>query len=68
LPANRGTVHVVIAAVLGRVARGQSNKLIAADLNVSERTIGKHLQRCYRKLGTVNRAQAAAIVWEDTTP
>ncbi len=56
------------AAVLGRVARGQSNKLIAAELTVSERTIGKHLQRCYRKLGVANRAHAAAIVWQNATP
>ena len=52
------------AAVLGRVARGQSNKDIAADFQVSERTIGKHLQRCYRKLNAANRSQAAAIAWD----
>jgi DNA-binding NarL/FixJ family response regulator len=52
------------AAVLGRLARGQSNRDIAADLGVSERTIGKHLERCYRKLGATNRSQAAAIAWE----
>ncbi len=34
--------------------------------NVSERTIGKHLQRCYRKLGAANRSGAAAtVVWDD---
>jgi DNA-binding NarL/FixJ family response regulator len=56
------------AAVLGRVARGQCNKDIAADLGVSERTIGKHLQRCYRKLGAANRSHAAAIAWDLAQP
>jgi DNA-binding CsgD family transcriptional regulator len=52
------------ATVLARVARGQSNRDIAAGLRVSERTVGKHLQWCYRKLGVTNRSQAAAIAWD----
>jgi DNA-binding NarL/FixJ family response regulator len=56
------------AEVVARVARGQSNKDIAADLNVSERTIGKHLQRCHRKLGATNRSHAAAIAWDLAQP
>ena len=56
------------AEVVARVARGQSNKDIAADLNVSDRTIGKHLQRCYRKLGATNRSHAAAIAWDLAQP
>jgi DNA-binding NarL/FixJ family response regulator len=34
------------AAVLARVARGLSNADVAAELVISERTVGKHLQRC----------------------
>jgi DNA-binding CsgD family transcriptional regulator len=56
------------AVVLGRVARGQSNKDIAAALGVSDRTIGKHLQRCYRKLAAANRSHAAAIAWDLAPP
>jgi DNA-binding CsgD family transcriptional regulator len=51
------------AAVLARVARGQSNADVAASLEISERTVGKHLQRSYQKLGTRNRSQAAAHAW-----
>jgi DNA-binding CsgD family transcriptional regulator len=54
------------AAVLSRVARGLSNADIAVELGVSDRTIGKHLQRCYRKLGVANRSRAAALAWELT--
>lgn len=49
--------------VLTHVAHGQSNADIAAALGVSERTIGKHLQRTYHKLGVANRSQAATIAW-----
>jgi DNA-binding CsgD family transcriptional regulator len=56
------------AAILERVAHGQANSDIAAALRVSERTIGKHLERCYRKLGVKNRSQAAAIAWEPAQP
>jgi DNA-binding CsgD family transcriptional regulator len=56
------------AAILERVAHGQANRDIAADLRVSERTVGKHLERCYRKLGVTNRSHAAAIAWDLTQP
>ncbi len=51
------------AAVLANVARGQSNADVADELKVSERTIGKHLQRIYKKLGVASRSQAAAEAW-----
>jgi DNA-binding NarL/FixJ family response regulator len=51
------------AAVLSRVAHGQSNADVAAGLGISERTVGKHLQRCYRELGVAGRSQAAAVAW-----
>lgn len=51
------------AAVLSRVAHGQSNADVAAALGISERTVGKHLQRCYRELGVASRSQAAAVAW-----
>lgn len=55
------------AAVLSRVARGQSNAHVAASLEISERTVGKHLQRCYRKLGVPNRSAAATLAWTIST-
>jgi DNA-binding CsgD family transcriptional regulator len=51
------------ATVLSRVAHGQSNADIAAELGISERTVGKHLQRCYGVLGVASRSQAAAVAW-----
>jgi DNA-binding CsgD family transcriptional regulator len=51
------------AAVLGRVAHGLSNRDVAIEFGLSERTVGKHLQRCYRKLGARDRSHAAAIAW-----
>ena len=51
------------AAVLSAVAHGSSNADVASALAVSERTVGKHLQHCYRKLGVPNRSAAAALAW-----
>ncbi len=56
------------AEVLIRVARGRSNRDVAEEVGVSERTVGKHLQRCYRKLGVADRSAAAAIVWRRAQP
>jgi DNA-binding NarL/FixJ family response regulator len=52
--------------VLTHVAHGQSNADVAHKLNVSERTIGKHLQRIYHKLAVTNRSQAATHAWTIT--
>ena len=51
------------AAVLSRVAHGQSNADVATALGISERTVGKHLQACYRELGVTDRSEAAAAAW-----
>ena len=47
--------------VLRLVARGQSNKEIAAKLRISERTAKFHVTAILNKLGAENRAQAVAI-------
>jgi DNA-binding NarL/FixJ family response regulator len=46
------------------VARGCSNRQIALDLIVSERTVDTHVSHILRKLGLVSRAQIAAWVVE----
>ena len=52
------------AQVLRLVAVGRSNHHIAAELGISDRTVGKHLEHCFRKLGVSDRSTAAARVWE----
>lgn len=50
--------------VLGRIARGQSNKEIAAALAISERTAKFHVTSILNKLGVANRAAAVAVAKE----
>jgi DNA-binding response OmpR family regulator len=49
------------AEVLMWIARGKSNRDIAEILNLSPRTVNKHLEQIYSKLGVENRASAAAL-------
>lgn len=49
--------------VVRRVASGRRNGDIAEELGVSDRTVQKHLQRAYRKLGVSSRSDAARIAW-----
>lgn len=44
--------------VLLELEKGKTNVEIAATLYVSPRTVGKHLERIYRKLGVTNRTEA----------
>ncbi len=45
--------------VLGHVARGASNKEIAAALVISEKTARNHVERTYAKIGVSNRIGAS---------
>ncbi|MCX5571692.1 MULTISPECIES: response regulator transcription factor [Kaistia] len=47
------------AEVLLWIARGKSNRDIAEILGLSPRTVNKHLEQVYQKLGVENRASAA---------
>jgi DNA-binding response OmpR family regulator len=49
------------AEVLLWVARGKANKDISVVLDISPRTVNKHLEQVFQKLGVENRASAAAI-------
>jgi len=48
------------AEVLLWISRGKANRDIGAILNISPRTVNKHLEQVFVKLGVENRASAAA--------
>jgi DNA-binding CsgD family transcriptional regulator len=50
--------------VLRLVAAGRTNRGIAADLVISERTVARHLSNIFTKLGLTNRAAATAYAYE----
>jgi DNA-binding CsgD family transcriptional regulator len=52
------------AEALAWLAGGKSNIEIAAILGLSPRTVAKHLERIYRKLGVESRTAAAACALE----
>jgi DNA-binding NarL/FixJ family response regulator len=45
--------------VLGLLARGRSNKAIARELAISEKTVKAHLTSAFRRIGATNRVEAA---------
>ncbi len=49
------------AEVLIWIARGKSNRDISDILGISRRTVNKHLEQIFTKLGVENRASAAAL-------
>jgi DNA-binding CsgD family transcriptional regulator/tetratricopeptide (TPR) repeat protein len=50
--------------VLRRVAAGQTNKSIAAELVLSERTVERHVSNIFAKLCVSSRAAATAFAYE----
>lgn len=50
--------------VLNMIAAGASNKVIAAELGISESTIKMHTTAVFKALGVSNRTQAALAVQE----
>ena len=47
------------AEVAGLIARGLTNRQIATELTISEKTVGKHLEHVMAKLGFQSRARVA---------
>jgi DNA-binding NarL/FixJ family response regulator len=45
--------------VLRLVARGLPNKLIARELEISEKTVKAHLTSVFNRIGVTDRTQAA---------
>lgn len=55
------TISAREAEVLLWIARGKPNKDISDILGISPRTVNKHLEQVFIKLGVENRASAAAL-------
>jgi DNA-binding NarL/FixJ family response regulator len=63
-----GTVHPLSAReleVLRLVATGKSNRAIAAELFISERTVERHVSNIFVKLDVSSRAAATAYAYEN---
>jgi DNA-binding CsgD family transcriptional regulator len=52
------------AEVLAHVAAGKTNKAIARELFLSDRTVARHLANIFAKLGVSTRTAAAAFAFE----
>ena len=62
-PAPLGSLTPREIEVLKLAAAGRSNREVAADLNVSVRTIERHLANIYNKLDVHNRIEAARLAF-----
>jgi DNA-binding NarL/FixJ family response regulator len=51
--------------VLRLVATGRTNRAIAADLFLSEKTVARHVSNIFTKLGLTSRAAATAYAYEN---
>jgi DNA-binding CsgD family transcriptional regulator len=49
------------AGILGWVAQGKTNSEVAVLCDISERTVQKHLEHIYEKLGVETRTAAARL-------
>jgi len=52
------------AEVLALVAKGRSNRDIAAELVISERTVARHMSNIFAKLNVTSRTAAGAFAFE----
>lgn len=50
--------------VLGLVATGKTNRAIAEDLHISEKTVARHVSNIFTKLDLSSRSAATAYAYE----
>ena len=51
--------------VLRLIARGRTNKQVAASLHLSAKTVGRHVENIYAKIGASSRAAAALFAMDN---
>ena len=54
--------------VIDRIGRGRSNKVVAIEFGISERTVEQHRSRAMKKLGVRNVADLALLLSQIGTP
>jgi ATP/maltotriose-dependent transcriptional regulator MalT len=64
VPPTPGGLSAREVEVLGHVARGETNREIAAALGISERTVDRHVSNIFMKLDVSSRAAATAFAYE----
>jgi len=62
--AGDGRLSVRELEILALVASGKSNRAIAADLVLSEKTVARHVSNILTKLGVASRSQATAYAFK----
>jgi DNA-binding NarL/FixJ family response regulator len=50
--------------VLGLLAAGQTNRAIAEELFISEKTVASHVSHIFTKLGVTSRSAATAYAYD----
>ena len=63
-PAGDGLLSEREREVLAHLAAGKTNRKIAADLTISQHTVGRHVENIFAKLGVTTRAAATAYAYE----
>jgi DNA-binding NarL/FixJ family response regulator len=63
-PVRTGGLSVREIEVLRLVATGKTNRAIAADLVLSEKTVARHVSNIFTKLGVSSRSAATAYAYE----
>jgi DNA-binding CsgD family transcriptional regulator len=63
--APEGVLTAREAQVLRLVAAGKTNRMIAADLFLSEKTVARHVSNIFGKLGLGSRSAATAYAYEN---
>ena len=63
-PAAAGRLTAREMRVLALVATGKTNRAIAHDLSISEKTVARHVSNIFTKLGLSSRAAATAYAYQ----